>query len=383
MLSTRQATARWPWAEGRGFQALGRLAAVSSSGPRRQHYVSAMLLKQWGDTDEGRKTKIAYYDMYRRTTEITRAEDECVALDMTFTDEAEQEWGDVEAVAEPLLSSVRQQMQETGGEITRAIEQRLTAPKNKAILCRLAALHHGRNMSVVLETLMFAQKLCLEHDQTRRYLQKKIARRVAEAEERYLGALQFVGHRESETVIGSLPVYDRQALAAAGWPDAPAEFIIPLSPYLSMAALAVPLREDGPDTLPVVHHDRATTELANFGQVGVDGNTKVYFRISNTASASELISYLSHGGFLHWAGLQDRLEAYGTDLTAHQRAEAQARIDWFFRTSQRLKYDGPGDDGIIFPDAFQEEAKRKAWETEQLMQGTPPPEPLSPTLIYE
>ena len=310
---------------------------MSSNEPHRQHYVSAMLLKQWGDTDEGRDTKIAYYDMYRRTTEITTAADECVAQGMTFTDEAEHEWERVETVAAPLLDAVRQQMQETGGEITRAIEQRLTAPKNKAILCRLAALHHGRNMSVVLETWMFAQKLCLERDQTRRYLQKKITSRVAEAEERYLGALQFVGHRESETMVGSLPVYDRQTLAAAGWPDAPAEFIIPLSPYLSMAALAVPLREDGPDTLPVVHHDRATTELANFGQVGVDGNTRVYFRISNSAEATELIAYLSHGGFLHWAGLQDRLEAYGAGLTAHQRAEARARIDWFFRMSQRLK----------------------------------------------
>ena len=40
---------------------------MNSDKPRRQHYVSAMLLKQWGDTDEGRDTKIAYYDMYRRT----------------------------------------------------------------------------------------------------------------------------------------------------------------------------------------------------------------------------------------------------------------------------------------------------------------------------
>lgn len=342
-----------------------------------------MLLKQWGDTDEGRDTEIAYYDMYRRTTEITTAADECVAQGMTFTEEAEQEWGDVETVAAPLLDSVRQQMQETGGEITRAIEQRLTEPKNKAILCRLAALHHGRNLSVVLETWTFAQRLGLERDQTRRYLQQKIANRVAEAEERYLGALQFVGHREYETVIGSLPVLDRQALVEAGWPDAPLEFIIPLSPYLSMAALAVPLREEGPERLPVGHIDRDTTELANFGQVGVNGTNRVYFRISNGDTASELIDYLSHGGFWHWSGLQDRLEVHGADLTVHQRAEAQARIDWFFRTSQRLKYDGPGDDGVIFPDDFQEQAKSKAWETEQLMQGLPPPEPLSRTLSYE
>ena len=356
--------------------------AVSSNEPRRQHYVSAMLLKQWGDTDEGRDTKIACYDMYRRTTGITTAANECVAQGMTFTDEAEQEWGQVESDAAPLLDSVRQQMQETGGEITRAIEQRLTESKNKAILCRLAALHHGRNLSVVLKTWTFAQKLGLTPEQTRQYLQDKIARRVREAEERYQGALQFVGHRESETVIGALPVYDRQALASAGWPGAPTEFIIPLSPYLSMAALAEPLRERSDEVLPVVHHDRDYTELANFEQVGVDGTNKVYFRISNSAKASELIAYLSHGGFLHWAGLRDRLEAYGSDLTAHQRAEAQARIDWFFRTSQRLKYDGPDDDGTIFPDAFQEEAKSKVWETEQLMTDLPPPEPLSRTLSY-
>lgn len=357
--------------------------AVSSNEPRGQHYVSAMLLKQWGDTDEGRKTKIAYYDMYRRTTEITTAEDECVAHGMTFTDDAEHEWERVETLAAPLLDAIRQQMHETGGEITRAIEQRLTAPKNRAILCRLAALHHGRNLSVVLETWTFAQRLGLERDQTRRYLQQKIARRVAEAEERYLGALQFVGHREYETVIGALPVLDRQALVEARWPDAPLEFIIPLSPYLSMAALAVPLREEGPDKLPVAHIDRDATELANFGQVGVNGTNKVYFRISNSAQATELISYLSHGGSWHWSGLEDRLEAYGADFTAHQRAEAQARIDWFFRTSQRLKYDGPDDDGIIFPDDFQEQARSKAWETEQLMREIPPPEPLSRTLSYD
>ena len=342
-----------------------------------------MLLKQWGDTDEGRDTRIAFYDMYRRTTEVTTAADECVAHDMTFTDDAEQEWGNVETVAAPLLDSVRQQMQETGGEITRAIEKQLTAPKNKAILCRLAALHHGRSLSVVMETWTFAQKFGVKPEDARQYLQNKIAMRVREAEERYEGAMQFVGHRECETVIGSLPVYDRRALAAAGWPDAPAEFIMPLSPYLSMAALAVPLREDAPDVLPVVHHDRDITELASLGQVGVNGTNKVYFRISNKATATELIDYLSHGGSWHWTGLKDRMEAYGRGLTAHQRAEAQARIAWFFRTTSRLKYDGPGDDGIIFPDAFQEEARSKAWETEQLMLGVPPPEPLSRTLNYE
>ena len=89
----------------------------------------------------------------------------------------------------------------------------------------------------------------------------RVSRRVA-----------IVGHRESETVIGSLPVLDRQALAR--WPDAPLEFIIPLSPHLSMAALAVPLREEGPDRLPVGHIDRDNTDLANFGQVGVDGTNK-------------------------------------------------------------------------------------------------------------
>ena len=355
---------------------------MSSNEPRRQHYVSAMLLKQWGDTDEGRDTKIAYYDMYRRTTEITTAADECVAHDMTFTDESEQEWGRVESDAALLLDSVRQKMQETGGEITRAIKQQLTEPKNKAVLCRLAALHHGRNLSVALETWTFAQKLGLTVEDTRKYLQDKIARRVREAEERYQGAVQFVGHQESETVIGSLPVCDRQALAAAGWPGAPTEFIIPLSPYLSMAALAESLRERSDEVLPVVHHDRDYTELGNFGQVGVDGTNKVYFRISNRAKATELIAYLSHSGYLHWAGLRDRLEAYGKDLTAHQRAEAQAMIDWFFRTSQRLKYDGPGDNGIIFPDTFQEEAKSKAWETEQLLRTVPPPEPLSRALSY-
>ena len=161
--------------------------AVSSDKPRRQHYVSAMLLKQWGDIDEGRDTKIAYYDMYRRTTEFTTAAAECVAQDMTFTDEAEQEWGDVETVAAPLLDGIRQQMQETGGEISRPIEQRLMAPKNKAILCRLAALHHGRNFSVLLSTWIFAQKLGLTPERTQQYLQEKIARRVREAEERYLG----------------------------------------------------------------------------------------------------------------------------------------------------------------------------------------------------
>ena len=355
---------------------------MSNDVPRRQHYVSAMLLKQWGDTDEGRDTQIAYYDMYRRTTEITTAADECVAQDMTFTDDAEQEWGQVESDAAPLLDSVRRQMHETGGEITRAIEQRLSEPRNKSILCRLAALHHGRNLSVVLETWTFAQKLGLERDQTRRYLQQKITNRVAEAEERYLGALQFVGHREYETVIGSLPVLDRQALAAR-WPDAPLEFIIPLSPHLSMAALAVMLREEGPDRLPVDYIDRDNTELANFGQVGVNGTNKVYFRINNKAKATELIAYLSHGGSWHWEGLKERLEAYGGGLAAHERAEAQLRIDWFFRTSQRLRYDGPDDGGIVFPGDFQEQAKSKAWETEQLMRELPTPESLSRTLSYE
>ena len=320
--------------------------------------------------------------MYRRTTEITTAADECVAQDMTFTDEAEQEWGDVETVAAPLLDGVRQQMQETGGEISPPIEQRLMAPRNKAVLCGLAALHHGRNLSVVLETWTFAQKLGLTLERTKQYLQEKIARRVLEAEERYLGAVQFYGHQESETVIGSIPVLDRQTAVAAGWPDLPADFIFPLSPYLSMAALAVPLRADGDEMPPVVHHDRNMTELANFGQVGAQGTNKVYFRVSNKDKASELIDYLSHGGHYHWTGLSHRLEAHGESLTPHRRTEAQTRIDWFFRTSRRHKLDGPGEDGTIFPGSFQEEASSRAWEAEQLMGEVPPPEPLSHALEY-
>lgn len=355
----------------------------TSNAPRRQHYVSAMLLKQWGDVDEGRDTQIAYYDMHRRTTEIATAADECVVEGMThFTRRNEQEWGRVESAAAPLLDSVRRQMQESGGRITRAIERQLMAPKNKAILCRLAALHHGRNLSVVVDTWEFAQALELSPAQTREYLQRKIEQRVQQAEERYLDALQFCGHPDSELVIGSIPVLDRQTGMEAGWADVPTEFIMPLSPYLTMAALAVSLQEHADEMPPVTHHERESTEEGNFAQVGVRGTNRVYCRPSNAREAAELVGYLSHGGFWHWTGLKDRWEAYGDRLSPSDRAGARDHVDWFFRTSNRLKFDGPAEDGTIFPVHFQEEAKSRVWETEQLMGELPPPEPLSNILIY-
>ena len=357
--------------------------ANTSIRQRSQHYVSAMLLKQWGDVDEGRDTQIAYYDMHRRTTEVTTAADECVAEGMTyFTEENEQEWGRVESDAAPVLDSVRLQMQQSSGRITRAIELQLMAPKNKAILCRLVALHHGRNLSVVLDTWEFAQSLELTPVQTREYLQRKIERRVQDAEERYLGAVQFCDHQESELVIGSIPVLDRQTALDAGWADVPAEFIMPLSPYLTMVALAVPLRAQADEMPPVAHQDRETTEQGNFGQVGVRGTNRVYCRPSNASEASELVGYLSHGGFWHWTGLKDRWEAYGGRLSWHNRTAVKAHVDWFFRTSNRLRFDGPAEDGTTFPVHFQEEAKSRVWETEHLMRELPPPEPLSNSLRY-
>ena len=357
---------------------------MHSNQPRRQHYVSAMLLKQWGDLDEGRDTQIAYYDMHRRTTEITTAADECVVENMTyFADESEEEWGRVESAAAPVLDSVRQQMQQTGGKITRAIELQLMAPKNKAILCRLAALHHGRNLSVLLDTWESARENDWTAERTRQRLEQRMAHRVQEAEDRYLAALQFSGHPESEMVIGSIPVLDRQTALEAGWADVPAEFIMPLSPYLTMAALAVPFQERAGEMPPVTHHDRKTTELGSFAQVGVKGTNRVYCRVSNASKAADLVGFLSHGGFWHWIGLKDRLEAYGDGLTPCQRRKALARIDWFFRTSEHLRLVGPGEDGTIFPESFQEKAKRKATKTEQLMRELPPPEPLSDVLRYE
>ena len=165
--------------------------------PRRQHYVSSMLLKQWGDRVEGRDTVIGRFDMFTRQTSTDRAGDECVFEDvlgardggeafLAAIRESEDEWRRVEDDAAVKLDQIRTRM-DAGGGFTPDIKNILKQPQTLDVLRRLAVLHHSRNLRAILECWREATASGASADERAEDLRAGIAARMADAEERYRG----------------------------------------------------------------------------------------------------------------------------------------------------------------------------------------------------
>ena len=220
---------------------------TSASGgdrPRRQHYVSAMLLKQWGDQVKGRDTVIGRFDMYTRQISTGRAGDECVFEDVlgasdggeafrTAVEGSEDEWWSVEDAAAVKLDQIRTRMNASGG-FNPDVKNILKQSQTLDVLRRLAVLHHGRNLRAILECWREATASGASADERAEDLRAGIAARMADAEERYRGGvLLCTPESGNEYVLGSVPVYEDEVYGAS---DAPAEFMMPLTPLLMVGA---------------------------------------------------------------------------------------------------------------------------------------------------
>ena len=291
---------------------------MTDSGMRviRQHIISSCLLKQWGDDVRGRNTKVGYVDFYQRdrgTISVNEAE---LQPSLTPNGIGEQEWNEeIERPGDGILNKVRQAMSSSHNGFNEETKRILADPESIAALRRLVALHWARSYAVFLRNRL--EDPCARSDPAESRL-ADITRRLSDALGRY-GADADEGERSFgvqystpaegyEFLIGQFPVFDLQ-----DWKTAPhvdeshlASFMMPLTPHLSITGTSLPNEES-----TFVQLSEETTRLAMQQQIGSQPVSPIrnYCRPSYLPTAERLALDFTHGGYLHWEGLKDRLTA--------------------------------------------------------------------------
>ena len=352
------------------------------SRPRRQHYVSAMLLKQWGDQVEGRSTVIGHFDMYTRQTSTGTAGAECVFEDvlgahdggdvsLAAIKESEDEWWTVEDVAAAKLDQIRTRMD--AGGFTPDVKNILKQPQTLDALVELAVLHHARNLRAILECWHQSEVSDASADERAERLRAGIAARAADAEARYRGGVVFrTPARGSEFVLGSIPVSEDEIYGPS---DAPAEFMMPLTPLLMMAAArrGLSMAEDA----QFMEIDEPLVRSCNQAQSArAFGLPFVYCRPSYLAEAEVLIAEFTCGGFWHWQGLEQRFERHQCRVQHRRRVYVRRVLE---EQQQRQAECGrnPGPGSPTFPEEHQRWCRENADAVERILHlaGVPPAEP--------
>lgn len=359
----------------------------SSGGqPRRQHYVSAMLLKQWGDRVKSRDTMIGRFDMYTRQTSTGKASTECVFEDRLGAEdsgqafraaiaEAEDEWRSVENAAAAKLDKIRPRMDAAGG-FTPDIENILKQQQTLDVLRRLAVLHHGRNLRAILERWRDARTSGASADERAENLRAGIAARMAHAEERYRGGVIFAAPPSgSEFIIGSIPVSEDEIYGAS---DAPAEFMMPLTPLLMMFAARNSL--DMAEGVQFTVNDERMVRLWNQDQAArTFGSPLVYYRPSFLAEAEAQVADFTSGGSWHWAGLEQRFLRHPHRIR-HQQQKHIRRVlnEQKHRRTECERNTVSGSP--TFPEEHQRWCLDNATKLERILDraGFPPAKPLPP-----
>lgn len=197
-------------------------------GPRCQHYESAMLLKQWGDRVGGPRHR----DRPLRHAHPSDLERYGGQDFLAATEESEDEWRSVEDAAAVRLDQISNRMDASGGfspDIRNILQQAGTLE----VLRWLAVLHHGRNLPAIIKCWREAMARGASADERAERLRIAIAARMADAEERYRGGVVFATPESSHGfVLESVPVSEDEVYGPS---DAPAEFMMPLTPLLMMA----------------------------------------------------------------------------------------------------------------------------------------------------
>ena len=354
--------------------------------PRRQHYVSAMLLKQWGNRVESRDTVIGRFDMYTRQTSTGTASTECVFEDVPGAQdggeaflaairESEDEWRSVENAAAAKLDLISTRMDTAGGfnpDVKNILKQQQTLD----VLRRLAVLHHGRNLRAIFECWREATASGASADERAEDLRAGIAERMADAEERYRGGVLFAAPPHgSEFVLGSIPVSEDEIYGPS---DAPAEFMMPLTPLLTMFAARNSL--DMAEDVQFIVNDERTVRIWNYDQSArTFGSPLVYCRPSYLAEAEASVAEFTSGGSWHWKGLEQRFRQHPYRIRHRQ----QTHIRRVLQEQQRRQAEyernaAPGSP--TFPEEHQQWCRDNANELERILDraGVPPAEPLPP-----
>ena len=354
--------------------------------PRRQHYVSAMLLKQWGDRVEGRDTVIGRFDMHTRQTSKGTAGAECVFEDalgaqdggqdfLAAIEESEDEWRSVEDAAAVRLDQISNRMG-TGDWFSPDIRNILQQAGTLEVLRRLAVLHHGRNLQAIIKCWRESMARGASADERGERLRASIAARMADAEERYRGGVVFAtpesGH---EFVLGSVPVSEDEAYGPS---DAPAEFMMPLTPLLMMAVARNNL--DMADDVQFMVCDERIVRLCIHEQSArVFGSPLVYCRPSYLAAAEASVGEFTFGGSWHWQGLERRFQQHRHRVPHRQ----QTHIRRVLQDQQRRRAaceDNVAAGSPTFPEDYGQWCRAKADELERILNraGVPPAQPIPP-----
>ena len=354
--------------------------------PRRQHYVSAMLLKQWGDRVEGRGTVIGRFDMYTRQTSTGTAGAECVFEDvlgardggqafLAAIKESEDEWQSVEDVAAIKLAQIRVRM-DAGGGFNADVKNILKQPQTLDVLRRLAVLHHGRNLRAVLECWKEAMAGNASADERAADLRAGVAARMADAEERYRGGVLFCTPESgSEFVLGSVPVSEDEVYGPS---DAPAEFMMPLTPLLMMAAARNGL-DMAADVQFIVNDERIVHLCHHDQSARVFGSPLVYCRPSYLAEAEASVAEFTSGGSWHWTGLERRMRRHRYRIPHRQQTHIRRVLQE--QRCRQAECEGNAAPGSpTFPEEHQQWCREKADELERILAraGVPPAEPIPP-----
>lgn len=358
----------------------------SGGRPRRQHYVSAMLLKQWGDRVEGRDTVIGRFDMYTRQTSTGTAGAECFFEDalgaryggeafFAAIEESEDEWRSVEDAAAVRLDQIRTRMDADGG-FNPDVKNILRQQQTRDVLVRLAVLHHGRNLRAILECWRDARTSGALADERAEDLRAGIAARMAHAKERYRGGVIFAAPPPgSEFVIGSIPVSEDEIYGPS---DAPAEFMMPLTPLLMMFAARNSL--DMAEGVQFTVNDERMVRLWNQDQSArTFGSPLVYYRPSFLAEVEAQVAEFTFGGSWHWQGLEQRFLQHPYRIRHQQQTHIRRVLDEQKRRRAECEHNAePGSP--TFPEEHLQWCLDNATKLERILDeaGFPPAKPLPP-----
>ena len=256
------------------------------------------------------------------------------------------------------------------------VENILKQQKTLDVLVRLAVLHHGRNLRAVLERWRDARTSGSSADQRAEDLRVGIAARMAHAKERYRGGVIFAAPPPgSEFVIGSIPVSEDEIYGPS---DAPAEFMVPLTPLLMMFAARNSL--DMAEDVQFTVNDERMVRLWNQDQSARRfGSPLVYYRPSFRAEAEAQVAEFTFGGSWHWQGLERRFLQHPYRIRHQQQTHIRRVLDEQKRRRNECERNAvPGLP--IFPEDHLQWCLDNATKLEHILDRArfPPAKPLPP-----
>lgn len=306
---------------------------------QRQHYISKHLINRWA-----KNGKVGVVCTYHRDSAIVPAEELHSVVDV-WPQDLENSWNATESDAAHATNGLRKALRSRPNDFE-AMKDVLSNERNFAALIDLAVLHHARSVAVLIQRMADLQAGVANTD-------------VADMiRERWIAAL---GYRECGLVVTVLPEDTPIGLGAVPvfhaphWdgpkPDAPALFMMPLTPRMLVAA---DLRMDAGEVHVVpdeIGHEMLFT-LALAGERRLLSTPYLICKPSALDQTARTVLDITEGNPMHWMALYDRMRLHWGD------ASAQQRVAWRRLVDERENRQGRHDD-VTTSNAMRE--KHRQW----------------------